>query len=139
MALAAAVFALVLLGALVTAAFYAGHLEQRAARGGADAAHALEAAEAGLALVMGEWATFPQLGSLAVGDSVALPASALGGRVAFSPTVLRLTDVLYLIRSEGTRLDADGRVRARRAIAMVGRTDGAALVPLRQRAWVQVY
>jgi hypothetical protein len=53
--------------------------------------------------------------------------------------VWRLTEHLYLIRSEGIRVDAAGRVLARRAVALVGRRDGATLVPLRQRSWLHVY
>ena len=52
MALAVAIFALVVVGALVAGAFFAGHLEQRTGRNTVYAAQATDAAEAGLANVV---------------------------------------------------------------------------------------
>ena len=49
MALALAIFALVVVGALVAGAFLAGHLEQRTGRGTLYSAQAADAAEAGAA------------------------------------------------------------------------------------------
>jgi hypothetical protein len=139
MALASALLALLVLSLLVTTAFLTGYVEQRVARGSAHASHALEAAEAGLAMVAGEWEMLPQPGTLAVGDSVLLPPVSLSRWASCSPMVRRLTEQLYLIRSEGVRLDADGRVLARRAVALLGRSDGVTLVPLRHRSWLHVY
>lgn len=139
MALAVVIFALVVIEALVAGAFYAAHLEQRAGRNSLYTAQALSAAEAGIAVVLGEWETIPQLAGLAVTQSIALPTVALGARAAYQPTVLRLTDGLYLIRSEGTRAGVDGSVLARRVVAVVARSTGSAVAPLLQRSWAQVY
>ena len=139
MALAGALMALLVLSAVVTTAFLTGFLEHRTARGGADAAHALEAAEAGLATVAGEWQAFALPATLAVGDSAVLGPVSLGRRVSFTPTVWRLTERLYLVRSEGIQLDAGGSAIARRAVGLLGRDDGAALVPLAQRGWLHLY
>lgn len=138
MALAGALLALLVLSALVTTAFLTGTLEQRAARGSADAVRALEAAEAGLAMVAGTWADLAPA-SIAVGNSAVLPSTSLDRWVAFTPTVWRLTDQLYLIRSEGVRRDASGNVLARREVVRLGRSDGVTLVPLPQRSWVHAY
>ena len=138
MALAGALLALVVLSALVTTAFLTGLLEQRAARGSADAVRALEAAEAGLAMVAGNWAGLAPA-TIAVGDSVTLPSTALDQWVAFTPTQQRLTEHLYVVRSVGTRVDAGGNVLARRAVALLGHSDGLTLVPLPQRSWLHVY
>ena len=138
MALAGALLALLVLSALVTTAFLTGALEQRAARGSADAVGALEAAEAGLAIVAGTWADLAPA-SIAVGNSAVLPSTSLDRWVAFTPTVWRLTDQLYLIRSEGVRRDASGNVLARREVVRLGRSDGVTLVPLPQRSWVHAY
>lgn len=139
MALAVVLFALIIVGALVAAAFQVAHLEQRAGRSSLDAAQALEAAEAGVALVLGEWEAFPQLGALAVQESVALPTTALGTRAAFQPTVLRLTDGMYLISSRGARTDAAGTVLAQRVVGTLARAEGGAVVQLLQRSWIQLY
>jgi hypothetical protein len=139
MALPVALFALIIVGALVAVAFQVAHLEQRAGRSSLDAAQALEAAEAGLALVLGEWEAFPQLGALAVNDSVALPNTALGPRAAFQPTVLRLTDGMLLIRSHGVRTDAAGTVLAQRVVGALARVEDGAVVPVLQRNWIQLY
>ena len=48
MALAVAIFALIVIGALVAGAFFAGHLEQRTGRNTLYAAQAADAAEIGV-------------------------------------------------------------------------------------------
>ncbi len=138
MALAAVLLALLVLGVVVATAFHAAHLEQRVGRNSLDAAKALEAAEAGVALVLGEWESVPQVPALAVGEGVQLPTAPLAGQVGYRATVLRLTESLYLVRSQGIRTDADGNVLAQRAVATVARA-GAAVAPLTQRSWAQVY
>jgi hypothetical protein len=138
-ALAGAILALVVLTALVTTAFITGFLERRAGRSSLHAVHALEAAEAGLAMVLGEWQGLPQAGTLAVGDSVLLPSVPLGRWTSFTPTVWRRTEHLFLIRSEGVRVDADGGILARRALALLGRQDSSTLRPLPQRSWMHLY
>jgi hypothetical protein len=120
-------------------AFYAGHLEQRSGGSSLYAAQAMEAAEAGVAVVLGEWESFPQLGALAVDESVTLPATALGERATFQVAVLRLTGSLCLIRSQGTRTDAAGNVLAQRVVATLVRAVGSTAAPLMQRSWVQLY
>ena len=139
MALAGAVLALLVLSLLVTTAFLTGYLEQRAARGTADAVHALAAAEAGLAMLGGEWEGLGLSGTLAVGDSAVLPSVPLGARAAFTPRVWRLSEHVFLIRSDGVRVDAGGTVLARSAVGLLGRTEGVTLVPLPQRSWLHVY
>ena len=139
MALAVAIFVLALVGALVAAAFQIGLLEQRIGRNSVYAAQAAYAAEAGAAMVLADWERYPEIGALAVTDSVTLASAGLGGRVAFQPTVVRLTDGLYLIRSQGTRTDAAGNVLAQRSVATLARTTAEGAAPLAQRSWVQVY
>jgi hypothetical protein len=139
MALAVVLLALTVIGALVAMAFHVGHLEHRIGRSSLNSAQALEAAEAGVAVVLGDWETFPQLGALAINETTALPAIALGDHAAFQATVLRLTDGLYLIRSQGTRSDAAGGLLAQRLVGMLARAEGGVVVPLMQRSWVQLY
>lgn len=139
MALAVTIFALVVIGALVATAFHVGHLEQRTGRNGVYAAQAADAAEAGAASLLGDWEAYPQLETLAVGQSVTLPGAGLGPRTTYQPTVLRLTDALYLVRSQGIRTDADGNVLAQRLVGTLLRKLPAGVAPLTQRSWVQGY
>lgn len=136
-ALAGALVALTALAALVTTALLTAWVEQRAARGGADALRALDAAEAGLAVVAADWNGLAP--ALAVGERVQGPFTALDRWTGFTPTVRRLTEHLYLVRSEGVRVDARADVLARSAVVLLGRSDGPTLVPLPQRSWLQLY
>lgn len=120
MALALAIFALVVVGALVAAAFVAGHLEQRTGRGTLYAAQAADAAEAGAAQTIADWGALG-LNSLAPGTTVALPQVTVAGRSAFTPAVTRLNDQLFLVQSLGSRGNAGGGTLARRTVAIVAR------------------
>lgn len=120
MAMAVAIFALVVVGALVAGAFFAGNLEQRTGRNSIYATEAAGAAESGTASVFAKWD--PALKTLAVGDSLAEPMStSLGAHVTVTPKVFRLNNELFLVRSVGQRTDAAGNVMAQRTVATVGR------------------
>ena len=145
MALAIAVFAMVVIGGIVSGNFLAGLLEQQSGRNTLFVSQAAEAAEAGLRTTL---ATMPadSLATLEIGG-VALDL----GSVPFSPgtgmdrQVSRLTDNLFLIRTRGTRFDADGSPLATRSMGLLVEliTDSIrgvdTVVPLSQRAWVQLY
>ncbi len=120
MALALAIFALVVVGALVAGAFLAGHLEQRTGRSTLYAAQAADAAEAGAAETLASWDAF-SLNSLAPGSTAAFPPVVLGGRSAYRPTVSRLNDQIFLVQSLGTRANASGGTLARRTVGIVAR------------------
>jgi hypothetical protein len=118
-ALAVAIFALVVVGALVAGAFFAGNLEQRTGRNAVYASEAADAAESGISTVFANWD--PALNGIAVGDSLAESATSLGARIAVTPKVFRLNNELFLVRSLGRRTDGSGRVLAQRTVATVGR------------------
>jgi hypothetical protein len=120
MALAVAIFALVVIGALVAGAFFAANQEQRTARSSLYASAAADAAEAGTTEVMADWDQF-NLNSIAVGDSLTLPTTSLAARAAYTSTVTRLNDELFLIRSLGTRTDFGGNVLAQRSVGLLAR------------------
>jgi hypothetical protein len=121
MALAVAIFALVVVGALVAGAFYAGNLEQRTGRNAVYASEAADAAEAGANYVLSDWDQF-NLNNLAVNDSVTVPlTTSLGARVSVTPKVIRLNNDLFLVRTLGQRTRADGTVLAQRAVAQLAR------------------
>jgi hypothetical protein len=121
MALAVAIFALVVVGALVAGAFFAGNLEQATGRNSVYAAEAADAAEAGAANVLSDWDQF-NLNNIANGDSVTVPLSqSLGARVTVTPKVIRLNDDLFLVRTLATRTTAGGSALAQRTVATVAR------------------
>ena len=120
MALALAIFALVVVGALVAGAFLAGHLEQRSGRGTLYSEQAADAAEAGAAETLAAWDA-ATLNGLAPGDTAVFPPVPLGSRTSYRPAVTRLNGQLFLIRSFGTRADAGGGTLARRTVGIVAR------------------
>ena len=120
MALAVAIFALVVVGALVAGAFFAGHLEQRTGRNTVYAAQAADAAEGGLATMMGNWDGL-NLGAVAIGDSSVMATTSLGGRNYYQGTMIRVADGLYVLRSTGIRRDASGNTLSQRLVATLAR------------------
>jgi len=119
MALAVAIFALVVIGALVAGAFFAGHLEQRTGRNTLYAAQAADAAEIGVSKVLSDWDQF-NLNNLPV-DVPTLIGTTTTGRVQYTQNVRRLNNDLFLVQSLGSRLDASGNKLAQRSVAMVAR------------------
>jgi hypothetical protein len=107
MALAVAIFALVVIGALVAGTFFAGRLEQSSGQAAVYAGQAAEAAEAGLvSAVSGQTAT--SLGAMAVGATTGLGTLTTGTRVSATSSVRRLSSSLFLFESLGTRWDGAG-------------------------------
>lgn len=122
-ALAVAVFALVVIGALVAGTFFAGRLELQTGRNTLMAAEAAEAAEAGLnAALAGQTAAsllaLPVDPDPADADTV-LPHLAMGYNRSAVRTINRLTEHVFLLRSVGTRTDASGGQMASRSIAQL--------------------
>jgi Tfp pilus assembly protein PilX len=122
-ALAVAVFALVVIGALVAGTFFAGRLEQQTGRNTFFAAQAAEAAEAGLndALAGQTAASLLALKTDAdsTQDSVSLTVGYPGNQVTATRTVRWLTDNLFLVRSFGTKTNADGGQLAARSLGQL--------------------
>jgi hypothetical protein len=119
MALAVAIFALIVIGALVAGAFFAGHLEQRTGRNTLYAAQAADAAEIGVSKVLSDWDQF-NLNNLAVGVPTSIGTTTTG-RIRYTQDVRRLNNDLFLVQSLGSRLDASGNTLAKRSVAMVSR------------------
>jgi hypothetical protein len=142
-ALAVAIFALAVIGALVAGSFPVGLLEQQSGRNTLFISQAAEAAEAELE---NAFVTLQadQLRTLAVGGA---PLD-LGQSVSIAGTivdrrVLRLTDNLFLIESRGTRVDADGAPLAARRLGLLTMLApdslDDSLLRAGQRAWLQMY
>jgi hypothetical protein len=136
-----AILALVVIAALVACAFASAYLEQRIGRNTLYAVQAAGAAEAGAATVVGAWEAH-SLSSLGPGESTVLPTEVLPGSSAYTASVSRLNDQLFLLEVEGIRTDADARPLARRRLGVVLRSfDSAAggpagVRPLTHRAWI---
>ncbi|MBA3521396.1 MAG: hypothetical protein H0T90_02675 [Gemmatimonadales bacterium] len=115
-ALAVAIFALVVIGALVAGTFFAGRLEQQSGQNVFYAAEAAEAADAGLSDAVGT-ALSADLEAIAIGDSINLAVVSLGAGVDVTRKINRLTEGVFLVRALGTRDDAGGNPLATRSVA----------------------
>jgi len=122
MALAAAIFALVVIGALVAGAFYASTLEQRTGRNSMYAAEAAQAAETGPLAVMANWDQY-NLNNMGNGSTLSLGTTYMTGRTDMKYTVsaTRLNDQLFLLTSLGSRVDPSGAELARNTVATLAR------------------
>ncbi len=111
-ALAMAIFALVIIGILVAGSFFAGRLEQQSGQNTLFAAQAAEAAEAGLSDALGTY-NATTLQSLANGASTSWTTATLASGISYDQRVDRLTDGLFLYRSVGNRQSAGATVATR--------------------------
>ncbi len=114
-ALAVALFGLVVIGTLVAATFFSGRLEQQSGQNTVIAGQAAEAAEAGISDAIGTMTPTSLLGLVAGGAPVDLGTVSLGGGVDASRQLFRLTSSLFLIRSVGNRRNAAGTALATRS------------------------
>ena len=114
-ALAVALFALVIIGALVAGTFFSGRQEQQSGQNTFFASQAAEAAEAGISDAIGMATPTSLLSLVAGGPAANLGTVSLGGRVDASRQLSRLTGSLFLIRSVGNRRDAAGTALATRS------------------------
>ncbi len=121
-ALAAALFALVVVGALAAAALFAALQESRLGRNARAAEAAFDAAEAGLDSALAEGRA-GRWGGLAPGDSAALSGAWPAGGGRFDVSVVRLSGRLFLVRSTGA--DASGAAEDR--LGVVARLGAAAV------------
>lgn len=106
--LAIALFALVVIGALVSSAFFLGLQEQRVGRNTIKQEQAFGAAEEGAQLTLASWNS-TTFNDLAVGDSVTFTGSVSGKAGWYRGSVTRLNDMMYLVRSEGFSPDSVAR------------------------------
>lgn len=124
-ALAVAVFALVVIGALVAGTYFAGRIEQQTGRNTMYSAQAAEAAEAGLGDAIGGQTAASLLALQTDVDSFAELGTYTVGAAADSVTANRsvrwLADNLFLFRSDGRRGSANGTELASRSVGQLVR------------------
>jgi hypothetical protein len=121
-ALAVAVFALVVIGALVAGTFYAGRLEQQSGRNTIMAAQAAEAAEAGLGAAVADQTATALLDmpiDADLGGGIDLGTYTVSAQASASRRINRLTENIFLVRSLGTRNNAGGGQLAARTIGQL--------------------
>ena len=123
-----AVFALVVIGALVAGTFFAGRLEQRTGLNSMFAEQSFELAEAGATDVLATWAP-ATFNGLPPGADTTLPPVTLAPMQVYVPTVTRLTPNLFFVRANGQRLDADGSILAERTIGLLARLGVPVVTP----------
>ena len=123
-ALAAAIFALVIVGALVTGGFFAASQEERIGHSSRTATEAFYLAERGLADVLGTydrlWYEAIPVGDSAVVGPVNINANGTLGRYAVS--VRRLDDRLFFLRSTATSLEGGIYGGGTRSTGLLART-----------------
>jgi hypothetical protein len=127
-ALALAVFALVVIGAIVAGVFFAGRLEQQTGMNAVYAAQASEAAETGLNRTVENQT--PQILLAMAKAPVGTPAwttTPFGATTSYSTRVRRLTDELWLVESIGSRNNAGGGQLAQRTLGQLIRLNEADL------------
>jgi hypothetical protein len=146
-ALPIALFALIVIGALVSGNFFAGRLEQQSGQSTMFAAQALAAAEAGLRDAVAN-STPAALEALAVGGpSAVLERLELAPNIGVDRQLTRLTSNVFLLRATGLRYRPDGVPLAVRSLGLLVRlgvvsptdTSVTPLSVIGERAWFQLY
>jgi Tfp pilus assembly protein PilX len=128
MALAVAIFALVVIGALVAGTFFAGRLEQQSGQNTFYASQAAEAAEAAIAQSLGGSLSSATMLALATnGGTTTLSSVSLGGHVVGTPSLTRLTSSVWLLKGVGERQNVAGTMVARRTLGQLVRLNQAAV------------
>jgi len=150
-ALALALFAMVIIGALAGSTLFAGRLEQQSGQNAVFAAQVRESAELGLSEATSSM-TAGSLAALSVGDGpMNLDTIMLGNGVSVSREVSRLTSSMFLVRARAIRRSTGGRVLASRSLGLMVRLppvsapsdtlpEGSGAGPQWvERGWVQLY
>ncbi len=107
-ALPLAIFALVVIGAMVAGSFFVGTQEQRIGRNTVGSQQAFQAAEYGAQLTVATWN--PQaMNAMAVGGTATIGGALSGNAGWYRGEVRRLNNMLFLVRSEGFSADSMSR------------------------------
>jgi hypothetical protein len=144
-ALALALFALVIIGGMVAGNFLVGLLEQQSGRSLLLTAEASELAQGELWQAVSEIAGASLLVLPIGGAALDLGSGASHPGFQLQQKASRLADNLFLIQSRASRVDGAGKALATGAAGLLVRlaldsTSGSqVLLPIKQRAWLQLY
>ena len=120
-ALAVAIFALVVIGLLVAGTFYAGRLEQQSGENGFYANQAGEAAQAALTQTLQTTSAATLLAITPGMTPPAGPSVSLAGHSGATTTIKALTSSVWLVTSIGSKTNASGTQLATRSLAQLVR------------------
>ncbi len=140
-------FALAVIGALLAGSFLPARLEQQSGYNVTSASQAREAAEAGLVETVGALEAAALEPLVAGGVALDLGTAKLGEMITAHTTVARLTNYVFIVKSQGTRHDASGGALATRSLGLLVRLEAASaeagalpvVIPLAERSWVRLY
>jgi hypothetical protein len=118
-ALAVAIFAIVIIGMLIAGVFYGAYLEQRTGENTLYARQAFEAAETGMVATLNTWDQ-AVYGAFPVDTPQALPAVTVG-RTRYTPSITRLNGQIFLVSARGEQLSGSGGVLARQLLGTLAR------------------
>lgn len=147
-ALALALFAMVIIGALVGSSFSAALLEQQSGRNSILAVQVREAAELGLTEAVASTSPGALAALTAGGPGLSLDTIRLENGVEVSREVIPLIDDLFLIRSRADRRSSGGLVLASRSLGLMVRPSRGADALMEgseshleaiDRGWLQLY
>ena len=124
-ALALALFAMVISTLLITAVFYIARLEQRMGNNRIAAMQAREAAEAGMSAVLGNWNT-ASYNTMATGSTTNFPQTTVGGGASYTASMRRMTPSTFLIQVQGA-YRIGGQIVTRRQLARIVRLNQPAI------------
>jgi Tfp pilus assembly protein PilX len=124
-ALAVAIFALVVIGALVAGTFYAGRLEQQTGENSFYANQAGEAAQAALteAVQTQTSAALLAMATNANTTPTSVSSVSLGGKVYGNTTIQRLTSSVWLVKAVGQKVNAQGGQLATKSLAQLNEAE----------------
>lgn len=117
-ALILAVFALVVIGALVAGVFYTAQLEQRSGGNALAGQQAADAAQAGIDYAIANWDN--SWTTMGTGNSITVASTRLGSTGAYyTDLVTALNGFTYLVTATGQSKNGSGSVLASRAYGMI--------------------
>ena len=117
-ALIMAVFALVIIGALVAGVFYTAQMEQHSGGNSLAGQQAADAAQAGIDYAIANWDN--SWTTMGTGNSISIASTRLGTSPAyFNATVMATNGYTYLVTSTGQAKSPNGTVLASRAYGMI--------------------
>src|SRR5215218_8421042 len=144
MALALAIFALIVIGGMVAGSFFVGLLERQSGRNLLLTTEARATAEGELWRLIAEVPAASLLSLTPGAEPLSLePVSGAG--ITSVHQVARLADNLFLARTRSVRQDAGGGSLTESSVGLLAQlvpdstSGGQTLVPIAHRAWVQLY